>query len=353
MKIRVFRMALALAMVFAMLAPGAQAVQYVTFEDIPGDWNNYEASIRWVNADYVPSYDYAWVDTELLEGGWVAPGVLEYIADPVYAYQNPNVFLGYLYIDTPGEILYISVFEGNWETKEYMLMSTAATDGMFVDMFFPSFDREGKLLNTDRVYLYEYEMDGQWYCECVTFYFRYDGEETRSFLPKVNKNISVKKPEATDEPEIISEETAEEIVEETAEENEIVTEEVILSEDIFASDDVIISDDEAASIGIIGGADGPTSVIVSGSDSAFLSFFENVLGGLLSGAEEVTSAPTTPAPGTDVEIIEEIADEAEATLVVVEEIEVVAEEIEEETVAGATAEPGSKFFEFFSGVFGN
>ncbi len=290
MKMRLVRMILSCALIVLMLAPAARAVQYVTFDDIPGDWNDYEANINWLNADYVPTLDYAWVDTELLEGGWVAPGVFEYIGDPSYAYQNPKEILAYFYIDAPGESLYVSVFEGNWETKEYMLMSNIATNGMFVDMFFPSFDREGKLLNTDRIYLYEYEVNGEWYCECATFYFRYDGEETRSFLPGAADSATVKQEEEKDEDEVTTEEVITD--EELFDSNDYALYEDIfssdddtLNEDLFGLDDVIVAENESATIGIIGGADGPTSVIVGDNGSKFSAFFGNMLEGLLGGAE--------------------------------------------------------------------
>lgn len=338
MKMRFAARLFAMVLVLMMAIPSALAVQYLTFEDIPGDWNNYESAVNWMNADYVPTSDYAWVDTELLDGGEVAPGVFEFIADPAHAYQNPNEICAYLYIDVPGEILYVSAFEGNWATREYMLLNCVATDGMYVDLFFPSFDQDGQLLNTDRIYLYEYELDGQWYYECVTFYFRYDGEETRSFLPQTARGVSVKEnvnaplPEAPvieEEPEVVP------VVTETPAPYVEVTEEEI----------VTVTDDEASSLGIIGGADGPTSVVVSGAEG-FNGFFGNVFSGILSGIEEeVISTETVPAETT-----EPTVPAPEDYVAETETYEEVTEVIEDEAAAQAEA-PGG-MLGFFSGVFG-
>lgn len=116
MRMRITKQVLAVFVALMMAASSAMAVQYVTFDDIPGDWNDYKSAVRWMNADYVPTSDHTWVDTDLLDGGQVAPGVFEFIADPAHAYQNPTDICAYLYIDVPGEILYVSAFEGNWST---------------------------------------------------------------------------------------------------------------------------------------------------------------------------------------------------------------------------------------------
>lgn len=207
-------------------------------------------------------------------------------------------------------------------------MNCVATDGMYVDIFFPSFDRNGKLLNTDRVYLCEYEVDGEWYYECVTFYFRYDGEETRSFLPKAEKSVSFKEAEPTPEP---------------------TPEPVMQSEPTLApaeseSNDTASADADNAAIAVIGGADGPTSVFVAGSSDGFGSFFENVLSGMLEGAQEdidavqippaTQTAPETPAPGSE-------AAEAPAQI-----------SQNENALNGADAEPKGGMLDFFSGVIG-
>ena len=360
MKMRFAARLFALVLALMMTASSALAVQYLTFEDIPGDWNNYESAVRWMNADYVPTSDYAWVDTELLDGGQVAPGVFEFIADPAYAYQNSNEICAYLYIDVPGEILYVTAFEGNWATKEYMLLNCVATDGMYVDIFFPSFDRDGKLLNTDRIYLYEYEVNGQWYYECVTFYFRYDGEETRSFLPKVTRTAPVKEAEATPVPEVT--ETPVETPVPAVTEEPVATPEPAVTEtpvitvdpepvtEVTDEADVTVTDDEASSIGIIGGADGPTEVIVADS-KGFTGFLGNVFSGVLSGIEEeVISTQTIPAEST-----EPTTPAPEDYFAVTETYEEVTEVIEEETIdvtAEATTDTAGGMMGFFSGVFG-
>ena len=333
MKMRFLKAVFSVLLAILMLSTSAMAVRYVTFDDIPGDWNNYESPISWMNVEYTPTSDYTYVGTHLLEGGQVSPGVFEFIADPAYAYENPNVACANLYIDAPGEILYVSAFEGNWETHEYMFMNCVATDGTYVDVFLPSFDRDGKLLNTDRVYLYEYESDGEWHYECVTFYFRYDGEETRTFLPEVVKNEPEKQSSETNEPEAETDDviTAEDI---------FASDDDVTASDIFASDDPVIAENEQASIGIIGGADGPTSVIVGEPGSAFGAFFSNVLEGLINGAQNSPVSETEPV----VEL-----EEIEPTEEVIEEI---IEETTEEAAEEPAGEQGSKFFEFFSNAFG-
>lgn len=318
MKIRFVARVLTLALALMMAVFSASAVRYVVFEDIPGDWNNYDCAVKWMNAEYAPSSENVWMNTDLLEGGQVAPGVFEYLADPAYAYENPDEYCGYLYIDTPGDSLYVYAFEGNWATKEYMFMNCVATDGMYMDIFYPSFDRDGKLLTTDRIYLYEYEVDGAWYYECVTFYFRYDGEETRPFLPEAKKILPVK--EAADAP-----------VSDMPEELENAP---APYEEVTEEKDIIISDNEAASVGIIGGADGPTSVIVSGPDG-FSGFFESLISGVIGGLEEEIISTETEPVETEAEADEEITQAAE----------------EDEMPANdAPASGGMK--EFFSGVFG-
>lgn len=359
MKMRFAARLFVLVLVMMMAASSAMAVQYLTFEDIPGDWNNYESAVKWMNANYVPTSDNVWVDTDLLDGGQVAPGVFEFIADPAHAYQNPDEICAYLYIDVPGDILYVTAFEGNWATREYMLLNCVATDGMYVDIFFPSFDRDGKLLNTDRIYLYEYEVNGQWYYECVTFYFRYDGEETRSFLPQITRTASVKEAEATPVPEATQAPVATPVPvvteEPVATPAPVVTEEPVATPEPEETEapatqvtdevSVTVTDDEAASIGIIGGADGPTSVIVAGSEG-FTGFFGSVFSGVLSGIEEeVISTQTVPAETT-----EPTVPAPEDYVAETETYEEVTEVIEDEAAAQAEA-PGG-MLGFFSGVFG-
>ncbi|MBQ2434264.1 MAG: hypothetical protein II266_07500 [Clostridia bacterium] len=325
---RILTMVLALMMAVS----SALAVQYVVFEDIPGEWNNYESAVGWMNTEYAPSSEYVWLETELLEGGQVAPGVLEFIADPAYAYQNPDEICAYLYIDAPGEILYVSVFEGNWATREYMLLNCTATDGMYVDIFFPSFDRSGKLLNTDRIYLYEYEKDGQWHYECVTFYFRYDGEETRSFLPEITKSVSVKKPETT-------------LVPEAADETVVAVDSEPANEERDA--EIIIAEDEDAIIGIIGGADGPTSVTIAGSEG-FTDFFGKLFSGVVNGIEEeMVSVQTEPLETEEPAFIIPEEDALET-----DPYEEMAEVTEETDTAEQAWDVSGGMRDFFSGVFG-
>ena len=337
MTMRCAKALLALVLVIMMVAPSALAVQYVTFEDVPGEWNNYESGVRWMGVEYAPTSDYAWVDTELLDGGQVAPGVFEFIADPKYAHENPNNVCAYLYIDAPGEIMYVSAFEGNWSTKEYMFMNYIATDGIYVDLFLPSFDQDGNLLNTDRIYLYEYEVNGKWHYECVTFYFRYDGEETRSFLPPASMSAADEETEAAPAPE-----QAEESDNTADPEN---TDEMTLPSDPADSNEDTAGG-EAYSVGIIGGADGPTSVIIAGSENkGFSGFFENVLSGIASGIEEEMTAEESAQTQTQTQ--DDPAPETEANENAEESY------ADEETAAEATADvTKGGMRDFFSGMFG-
>ncbi|MBR3928174.1 MAG: hypothetical protein IKJ65_04135 [Clostridia bacterium] len=391
MKMRFAKKLVGMVLAFMLFMSSAQAVQYVTFEEIPGDWNNYESTIRWMNAEYVPTSEHVWIDTDVLDGGEIAPGVFEFLADPAFAYENPNAFCAYLYIDTPGDVLYVNAFEGNWETKEYMLLNCIGTDGLYADVFFPSFDREGKLLATDRVYLYEYRVDNVWYYGCATLYFRYDGEDTRSFLPKEVQLASIKENEAemeqaedavdlpdseaeaegealpadesmndplAEQTEEAFEEVTEETTEVTTEETtEVTTEETTEEATEETTEEAIAADDEEPSIGIIGGSDGPTSVIVS-APTGFSGFFGNVLSGVLEdGFEETISIETTPADPADAE-----ADEAEAedeANDVHEDVtdEIIENEITETTVDDAeettdSTEVSGGMLDFFSGVLG-
>ena len=365
------RALLSLALCLLMcLSSSALAVQYVTFSDIPGDWNGYAASVVWMNADYTPSSANVFIDTDTMEGGEVADGVFEYMADATHAYNNPGAILAYLYIDTPAEITYVSAFEGNWATKEYMLLNSVATDGIYVELFFPSFNEEGELLNTDRIYLIEYEMDGAWHYECVTFYFRYFLEETRSFLPEkaaapadeteAVSETPVTAPEA-DEPveeEITDEETSYEEIAQEEISDEGIAEETASEE---AVSEEILTQDEEFAIGIIGGADGPTSVIVSSPEATggFEQFFFNFAGGLASGMSEIGNSLTEEitsetAPYQAIETTEEIAVTEEAAPEITQEaVEEVAEEAPyEEEIAEPATNEGSAFGQFFSGVFG-
>ncbi len=382
MKMCLVKKLMAMILVLLMAAPSALAVQYVTFEDIPGEWNNYEAAINWMVMEYAPTSDHAWLNTEFLEGGEVSPGVFEYLADPSFAYQNPGIIYGYFYIDAPGDVMYVNVFEGNWATKEYMFMNCIGTDGLYVDALLPSFDKDGKLLTTDRVYLYEYQVDGEWYYNCVTLYFRYDGEETRSFLPKVTKSISQKETDAvlvgqpvpapevtpTPVPEVMDEPVTETEVVDTTEPapapevtptpaTEIADEPVAETEtdettEPAEEEDVGYTENETEAIGIIGGADGPTVVFIYESDG-FSGFLGNFVAGVVKGFEEGVSDPAALQSATEPETVTDEAEtDDEAEDVVVLEEPVYEDVYEEEAAETESDQASGGVLDFFSGVIG-
>ena len=177
-----------------------------------------------------------------------------------------------------------------------------------------------------------YEKDGQWHYECVTFYFRYDGEETRSFLPEITKSVSVKKPEST-------------LVPEAADETVVAVDSEPANEERDA--EIIIAEDEDAIIGIIGGADGPTSVTIAGPEG-FTDFFGKLFSGVMNGIEEeMVSVQTEPLETEEPAFIipEEDASETDP-------YEEMAEVTEETDTAEQAWDASGGMRDFFSGVFG-
>lgn len=260
------RMLLALALAVLMaLSLSASALQYYSIDvPYPGKaafTNDVQGAV--INVDGV-EYDltdkYAGFSPESFVQCESTYSVYECLTDDVELYQN--TLLGVVIINAPGNII-ISVYEGNRETGDYFFTSYQLVEGIYYEGIFPSTDEDTGLLVTDKLYLYEYEEDGQAYNGAMHLYINYSGMYAQ---PLFSDNYELSPMEIIPDEDF----PAAEITVET--DDEIIPDEITGEdgEDDLATPEVNPETDAA---------DEPVTGPVENS-AGFNGFFSNVIGGV-------------------------------------------------------------------------